>query len=91
MSLKDTRKCPFRTPARSRTNNKNRMGSLPELENALEGKQNDLALIKQEFSDPSGAEGDPKPLLMPRLQLVATAAAGVSQHVALRFFAPGGG
>ena len=26
------------------------MSSLPELENALEGKQNDLTLIKQQFS-----------------------------------------
>ena len=33
-------------------NNKNRMSSLPELENALEGKQNDLALIKQQFRRP---------------------------------------
>ena len=51
MSLEGTRKCPDRTP-RKISNNK--MADLAQLENQLEGKQFDLALIKQRFAEANG-------------------------------------
>ena len=59
MSLEDTRKCPAATPASvqpghpARYSN-NKMADSAQLENELEGKQNDLALIKQKFSAVQG-------------------------------------
>eukprot|EP01050_Picozoa_sp_SAG11_P002466 SAG11_NODE_126_length_15729_cov_9.966859_2_plen_128_part_00 len=47
MSPEDTCKCPVKTPRKMADN-------LAQLENELEGKQNDLALIKQHFSEVNG-------------------------------------